>query len=83
MESTDHLRKVLDFQVERHKYSVIANLPKNSTSIAAQAEEAGVDAVMVNIEGDESGYPGHLGSYVLHDAYIKDVLSTLTIPCGI
>lgn len=64
-------------------YAVIASLPKNATSLAVQAEEAGVDAVMMNIDGEEGSHPSHFGSYDLHDAYINDVVSTLRVPCGI
>ncbi|TLX94787.1 MAG: hypothetical protein E6K96_08080 [Thaumarchaeota archaeon] len=63
--------------------ALIASLPKNSVTLASQAEEGGADAIMVNIEGEEASCPGHLGSYELHDVYIKDVISTLSIPCGI
>jgi hypothetical protein len=61
----------------------IASLPKNSTSLAQQAEEAGMDAILMNIDGDESSSPDHFGSYDLHDAYINDVISTVSLPCGI
>ncbi len=62
---------------------MIASLPKNSTSLANQAEEAGADAVILNIDGDEGSSPNHYGSYDLHDVYINDVISTVSIPCGI
>ncbi len=65
------------------KYTVIASLPKNSTSLAVQAVEGGADAVMLNVDGDESSSPSHFGSYDLHDAYINDVISTVSIPCGL
>jgi hypothetical protein len=64
-------------------YTLVANLPKNSVSLAVQAEEAGVDALMLNVDGEEGGYSGHFGSYDLHDAYINDVISTVRIPCGL
>jgi hypothetical protein len=64
-------------------YSLIASLPKNSSSLAVKAEEAGADAVMLNIEGDEGSTQNHYGSYDLHDVYINDVISTVSIPCGI
>ena len=64
-------------------YTVIASLPKNSTSLAVQAVEGGADAVMLNIDGDEAGSPSHYGSYDLHDAYINDVISTMSVPCGL
>jgi hypothetical protein len=83
METVDQARRVLDFQSQRGEYLLIANLPKNSTSMAVRAEEAGADAIMLNIEGDEINSPGHFGSYELHNAYIKDVISTVAIPCGI
>jgi hypothetical protein len=83
METADQARRVLDFQAHREGYFLIANLPKNSTSLAVRAEEAGADAIMVNIEGEESSHPGHLGTYELHDVYIKDLMSTIAIPCGI
>jgi len=62
---------------------VIASLPKNSTSFAAKAEEAGVDAILLNVDGDDDSMPGQYGSYDLHDVYINDVISTVKIPCGI
>ncbi len=83
METTERVREVLDFRVVPPRYLVIANLPKNSAPLAVQAEQAGVDAVMLNIEGEEGGYPGHFGSYELHEANINDVVSVLAIPCGI
>jgi len=65
------------------EYTVIANLPKNSVSLAIQAEQAGADAVLLNVDGEDTSYPGHYGSYDLHDVYINDALSTVSIPCGI
>ena len=62
---------------------MIASLPKNSVSLAAQAEEGGADAIMVNVEGEDASCPGHLGSYELHNVYIRDVISTVSLPCGI
>jgi len=62
---------------------VVASLPKNSTSLAVQAVEGGADAVMLNIDGDEGSSPSHFGSYDLHDAYINDVISTVSVPCGL
>jgi hypothetical protein len=64
-------------------YVLIASLPKNSTSFAVKAVEGGADAVMLNIEGDENSSPDHFGGYDLHDAYINDVISTVSVPCGI
>ncbi len=65
------------------EYTLIASLPKNSTSLAVQAEEAGADAVLLNIDGEDGSHPSHFGSYDLHDVYINDVISTVSIPCGI
>ena len=62
---------------------MIASLPKNSASFAARAEEAGVDAILLNVDRDEDSYPGQYGSYDLHDVYINDVISTVSVPCGI
>ena len=62
---------------------VFASLPKNSTSLAMRAVEGGADAVLLNIDGDEGASPNHYGSYDLHDVYINDVISTLSVPCGI
>ncbi len=62
---------------------MIASLPKNSTSLAVQAEEAGADAVLLNIDGEDGSHPSHFGSYDLHDVYINDVISTVRVPCGI
>lgn len=83
MESVPQLRRPLDFMPHDREYSVVASLPKNSSSLAAKAEEAGADAIMLNIDGDESATPGHYGSYDLHDAYINDVISSVSIPCGL
>jgi hypothetical protein len=69
--------------VEGREYSLVASLPKNSTSLAVQAEEGGADAVLLNIDGEDNSTPSHYGSYDLHDVYINDVISTLSIPCGI
>jgi hypothetical protein len=38
---------------------------------------------MLNIDGDEGSSPSHFGSYDLHDAYINDVISTVSVPCGL
>jgi len=38
---------------------------------------------MLNIDGDESSNQSHYGSYDLHDVYINDVISSVSIPCGI
>jgi hypothetical protein len=65
------------------RYTVIASLPKNSTSLAVQAVDGGADAVMLNIDGDEGASPSHFGSYDLHDTYLNDVISTVSVPCGL
>ena len=83
MESVGQTRRPLEVLSEGREYVVIASLPKNSTSFAVQAAEGGADAVMLNIEGDESSSPSHFGSYDLHDAYINDVISTVSVPCGL
>ena len=83
MESIGQTRRPLDLLAVTKEYTVIASLPKNSTSLAIQAVEGGADAVMLNIDGDESSSPSHFGSYDLHDAYINDVISTISVPCGI
>ncbi|HEY6282941.1 MAG TPA: hypothetical protein VIW22_03360 [Nitrososphaerales archaeon] len=83
MESVGQLRRSLEVVSKERKYTVIASLPKNSTSLAVQAVEGGADAVMLNIDGDEGSSPSHFGSYDLHDAYLNDVISTVSVPCGI
>jgi hypothetical protein len=83
MESLGQLRRPFDAISKERGYSVIASLPKNSTALAVQAVEGGADAVMLNIEGDEGSSPSHFGSYDLHDAYINDVISTVSVPCGL
>ena len=83
MESVGVLRRPLDVASRGREYSVIASLPKNSTSLAVKAVEGGADAVMLNIDGDDGSSPNHFGSYDLHDVYINDVISTVSVPCGI
>ncbi len=83
METSDQVRKALDLQSIKKELLIIASLPKNSTSLASQAEEAGADAIIVNIEGEESSNSGHFGSFELHNIYINDVISTVSVPCGI
>lgn len=83
METAPQLRRPLDLLRYSSDYSIIASLPKNSVSFAAAAEEAGVDAIMLNVDGDEESYGGQYGSYDLHDVSIKDVVSTVSVPCGI
>ncbi|HME19222.1 MAG TPA: hypothetical protein VKF15_05790 [Nitrososphaerales archaeon] len=83
METAPQLRRPLDILAAGRGYSVIADLPKNSTSLAVQAEQAGVDAILMNIDGEEGARAGHYGSYELHDTYINDVISTVSVPCGI
>jgi hypothetical protein len=83
MESLGQLRRPLEIAKDGEPYIVIASLPKNSTVLATQAVDGGADAVMLNIEGDESSSPNHFGSYDLHDAYINDVISTVSVPCGL
>ena len=83
MESVGQLRRSLEVVSKERKYTVIASLPKNSTSLAVLAVEGGADAVMLNIDGDEGSSPSHFGSYDLHDAYLNDVISTVSVPCGI
>jgi hypothetical protein len=83
MEAAPLLRRAFDVLAPRGAYYVVASLPKNSTSLAVQAEEAGADAILLNIDGDESASPTHFGSYDLHDVYINDVISTVSVPCGI
>jgi len=83
MESVGQLRRPLEVLPVGKQYTVIASLPKNSTALAVQAVEGGADAIMLNIEGDENASPSHFGSYDIHDAYINDVISTVSIPCGL
>jgi hypothetical protein len=83
MESAPLIRKPLEILSPGKEYAVIASLPKNSISLASKAQEAGADAIVLNIDGDDGSHPSHLGSYDLHDAYINDVISTVSIPCGI
>lgn len=83
METAGQLRRPLEVIPQGKEYAVIASLPKNSTSLAVSAVEGGADAVMLNIEGDEGSSPSHFGSYDLHDAYINDVISTVSVPCGL
>jgi len=83
MESAQQVRRPLGAIAKDEGYLLIASLPKNSTSLAVQAEQAGVDAIMLNIDGDEGSSTNHFGSYDLHDIYINDVISTVSIPCGI
>ena len=77
------MRRPLEVISLGRDYTFIASLPKNSTSLAVQAEEAGADAIMLNIDGDEGSRSANYGSYDLHDVYINDVISTVTVPCGI
>ncbi|HUI23915.1 MAG TPA: hypothetical protein VLY82_05935 [Nitrososphaerales archaeon] len=83
MESVGQTRRPLELASEAKEYNLIASLPKNSTSLAVQAVEGGADALMLNIDGDEGSSPNHFGSYELHDAYINDVISTVSVPCGL
>jgi hypothetical protein len=83
MESVGELRHPLEVVSQGKEYTVIASLPKNSTSLAIHAVEGGADAILLNIDGDEGASPNHYGSYDLHDAYINDVISTVSVPCGI
>jgi len=83
MESAPVLRGPLQILSPKGEYAVIASLPKNSLSLAVKAQEAGADAILLNIDGDDNAHPSHLGGYDLHDAYISDVISTVSIPCGI
>ncbi|MGP8125640.1 MAG: hypothetical protein ACLQEQ_07240 [Nitrososphaerales archaeon] len=83
METAPQLRRPLEIIPRETEYSLIASLPKNSSSLALKAEEAGADAVMLNIEGDEGSTQSHYGSYDLHDVYINDVISTVSVPCGL
>ncbi|MDG6910111.1 MAG: hypothetical protein JRN08_07050 [Nitrososphaerota archaeon] len=83
MESVGQLRRPLEVISQSREYTLVASLPKNSTSLAVHAVEGGADAVLLNIDGDEGSSPSHFGSYDLHDAYINDVISTVSVPCGI
>ena len=83
MESVGQTRRPLELVSEAKEYTLIASLPKNSTSLALQAVDGGADAIMLNIDGDEGSSPSHFGSYDLHDAYINDVISTVSVPCGL
>jgi len=83
MESVGQTRRPLELLSMTKDYTVIASLPKNSTALALQAVDGGADAIMLNVDGDESSSPSHFGSYDLHDAYINDVISTISVPCGL
>ncbi len=83
MESVPQLRRPLDIMARENEYSLVVSLPKNSSWLASKAEEAGADAIMLNIDGDDGATPSHYGSYDLHDVYIDDVISTVSVPCGL
>jgi hypothetical protein len=83
METAPILRRPLDLAANGKECSMIADLPRNSTALASQAEEAGVDALILNIDGEEGSRASQFGSYDLHDTYINDVISTVSVPCGI
>lgn len=83
MESISRNKKHFDPSESHGAYILVACLPKNSLNLATKAEEAGCDAVLLCVDGDETSYPGHYGSYDLHDIYIRDIVSTVSIPCGI
>ncbi len=83
MEPLGQLRRPLEIAPRERPYTTIASLPKNSTSLAVRAVDGGADAIMLNIEGDDNSHPSHFGSYDLHDVYINDVISTVSVPCGI
>jgi hypothetical protein len=83
MESVGQMRRQLDVVPKGKEYMVIASLPKNSTSLAVQAVDGGAEAVILNIDGDEGSSPNHFGGYDLYDAYINDVISTVSAPCGL
>ena len=83
METVGQTRRPLEIVSEAKGYTLIASLPKNSTSLAVQAVDGGANAVMLNIDGDEGSSPSHFGSYDLHDVYINDVISTVSVPCGL
>ncbi len=83
MESVPQLRRPLDIIAREKEYSLVVSLPKNSSWLASKAEEAGADAIMLNIDGDEGETPNHYGSYDLHEVYINDVISTVSVPCGL
>ncbi len=83
MESPQQVRRPLSLVPVGKEYSLLASLPKNSTSLAVQAEEGGADALILHIDGEEGSHPSHYGSYDLHDTYINDVISTVSLPCGI
>jgi len=83
MENALPLGRPLDLVSRPREYYVLASLPANSLSFASKAEEAGADAIILNVDGDDGSAPGHLGSYELHDASINEVISTVSVPCGI
>jgi hypothetical protein len=83
METAPQMRRPLEIIGHASDCFIVADLPKNSTALAVQAEQAGVDAVLLNIDGEEGSRPSNFGSYDLHDTYINDVISTVTVPCGI
>jgi hypothetical protein len=83
METAPQMRRPLEVVAHSNNYSIIADLPKNSTALAVQAEQAGVDGILLNIDGEEGSRSGNFGSYDLHDTYINDVISTVSVPCGI
>ena len=83
METVPLQHSSLEISPQSAKRSLIADLPKNSTTLAVQAEEAGADAVLLNIDGEEGAHPSHFGSYDLHDSYINAVISTVSVPCGV
>ena len=83
MESLPRVRRPLEISPATNEYILIASLPKNSSSLAVKAEEAGADAVMLNIEGEEGSADNYYGGYDLHEAYINDAISTVSIPCGL
>ena len=59
MESLGETRRPLEVVSQGREYTLIASLPKNSTSLALRAVEGGADAVLLNIDADEGASPNH------------------------
>jgi hypothetical protein len=83
MESAGQIRKTLDLVLGSVDFPIVASLPQNSLDFAAQAQAAGTDGIILNVDHDEASSPVHFGSFDLQEESIKDVLANVSSPAGI
>jgi hypothetical protein len=67
----------------RNGFALVMDLHANRSDLAHAAEEGGVDAIAVQINGEGIVGGGEFGSFELEEPYLREVRETVSLPVGI